>query len=114
MKKLVCALATVTVISLSSTSQVLASPGEEIYMENCAACHGEDGKGALPGITPDLTSLSGPLSKSDEELITSITEGFESPGSQMAMPPLGGNDELDEDDVKEILEYMREEFGDDD
>ncbi len=87
--------------------------GEEIYQETCIACHGADGSGALPGITPDFTAPDGPLSKSDEELMTNIIEGFQSPGSQMAMPPLGGNDDLTEEDVQAVIDYMKDEFLDD-
>ncbi len=84
--------------------------GKEIYAENCSACHGDDGKGAFPGITPDFTSKKGPLSKSDKVLIKHITDGYESEGSQMEMPALGGNDELTDADVKKVLEYIRDNF----
>ncbi len=84
--------------------------GQEIYEETCIACHGPDGSGALPGITPDFTAKDGPLSQSDEVLIEHITDGFQSPGSQMAMPPLGGNDELTEEDVQAVLDYLKHEF----
>jgi cytochrome c5 len=84
--------------------------GKEVYEETCIACHGEDGSGALPGITPDLTPANGPLSQEEEVLVKHIIEGFESPGSQMAMPPKGGNDELTEEDVRNVLRYMQESF----
>jgi cytochrome c5 len=86
------------------------SRGKEIYEETCIACHGEDGAGALPGITPDLTQVDGPLSQDKDVLVEHILEGFESPGSQMAMPPKGGNDELTEKDVEDVLHYMQEAF----
>ncbi len=84
--------------------------GKEIYEENCSACHGDNGKGAFPGITPDFTSKNGPLSKSDKVLIEHITDGYESEGSQMEMPALGGNDELTDEDVKKVLAYIRDSF----
>jgi len=94
------------VIALADSSD----SGKEVYEENCSACHGDDGKGAFPGITPDFTSKKGPLSKSDKVLIKHITDGYESEGSQMEMPALGGNDELSDEDVKKVLEYIRENF----
>lgn len=96
---------------LSPVSQAFADNGaEEIYRETCSACHGEDGKGAFEGM-PDFTDAAGRLSKDDETLIKHITEGFQSEGSPMAMPEKGGNEDLTEDDVKNLVGYLRDNFG---
>jgi len=84
--------------------------GKAVYSQTCFACHGTNGKGAIPGVA-DLTDAKGALSKSDEELIKSITEGLQTPGAALAMPPLGGNPALTEADVKAVLAYLRAEFG---
>ena len=84
--------------------------GKETFNKTCIACHGADGKGAFPG-TPDFTSSSGPLSKSDDVLIDHITNGFQSPGSPMAMPPKGGNPNLSAMDIAAVLKHIRETFG---
>lgn len=84
--------------------------GNDIYNQTCAACHGADGTGALPG-TPNFTAPNGPLSKTDEVLITHITEGFKSPGSPMAMPAKGGNPALTGEDIRAVLAYLRKTFG---
>lgn len=86
------------------------SVGEAVYSQTCVACHGANGKGAIPGVA-DFTEKDGSLSKADVELIKNITEGFQSPGSFMAMPPNGGNPGLTEDDVKAVLAYLRTTFG---
>jgi cytochrome c5 len=83
---------------------------KETYDKTCIACHGGDGKGAFPG-TPDFTSSDGVLSKSDNVLIEHITNGFQSEGSPMAMPPKGGNPNLDDSSIKAVLSYIRETFG---
>ncbi len=95
----------------------LAPPGlsaglsaKDIYDETCVACHAPDGKGAVPG-APDFTSPSGVLSKSDPLLLQHIKEGFQSPGSPMAMPPRGGNTDLTDEDLKKSLGYIRGQFG---
>jgi len=84
--------------------------GKTVYETTCVACHGANGKGTIPGV-PDFTKKKSPLAKSDEELFTTVKEGFESPGSFMAMPPLGGNPDLTDQDVRDVIEYLREEFG---
>lgn len=84
--------------------------GAETYKKTCVACHSANGKGAFPG-TPDFTSSGGALSKADDELIANITNGFQSSGSPMAMPPKGGNPNLSVDDVEAVLKYIREAFG---
>ena len=58
-----------------------------------------------------MTDTDGALAKPDEELLKSITEGFQSPGSALAMPPNGGNPTLTEEDVEAVLAYLRSEFG---
>jgi len=84
--------------------------GESIYQSSCVACHGADGVGALPGVF-DLTTADGPLALADEVLIKRISEGFQSPGSPMAMPPRGGNPSLSDEDLKAVVDYMRKEFA---
>ena len=83
---------------------------KETYDKTCIACHGGEGKGAFPG-TPDFTSSDGVLSKTDSVLIDHITNGFQSEGSPMAMPPKGGNPNLDDSGIKAVLSYIRETFG---
>ncbi len=93
-----------------TTDSYTAETGKEIYTTTCIACHGSDGKGALPG-APDFAKPDGALSKSDNELITNISNGFQSENSPMAMPPKGGNPNLSTRDIKAVLTYIREAFG---
>lgn len=83
--------------------------GKGIYAQTCLACHGTDGKGAIDGV-PDLTAKNGRLSKPDEIVLTNIIRGVQSEGSMMAMPPLGGNPDLTEQDMADVLAYLHEEF----
>jgi len=83
--------------------------GREKYEETCVACHGENGKPTIPGL-PDFTSRSGPLKQGNSVLLKSIVEGVDRPGADIAMPPLGGNPDLTEDDVRDILSYIRKNF----
>jgi len=104
---------TKTVASGATQIAAVISKGgtaKETYEKTCIACHGADGKGAFPG-TPDFTLKEGALSKSDEVLIENINNGFQSEGSPMAMPPKGGNPNLSETDVGNVLSYIRKTFG---
>lgn len=83
--------------------------GAEVYGGTCVACHGENGKGEIPGV-PDFTSAKGPLIKTDAVLLDNIINGFESPGSDLAMPELGGNEDLTEQDIKNVIAYLRSKF----
>jgi mono/diheme cytochrome c family protein len=85
--------------------------GERIYRQTCVTCHGENGKGAFPGV-PDFTDVKGPIAtKEDDVLLKHTIEGFKSPDSVMIMPAKGGNPALSEEDIKQTLRYIREMFG---
>ena len=84
--------------------------GARIYKTTCIACHGAKGQGVVPG-TPDFRDPNGPLSQDDDILFDHIKNGFQSPGSMMAMPPKGGNPSLSDDDIRAVIAYLRETFG---
>ena len=87
-----------------------ADPGKAVYDASCVTCHGANGKGALPGV-PDMTPKGVPLSKPDDVPLKRVTEGFQSPGSPLPMPPKGGNPSLTETQLREALNYMKSELG---
>ena len=96
--------------NVSAFADNAVAAGENVFSQTCIACHGANGKGTIPGVK-DLNAADGPLSKSDEELITNITNGFQSPGSPLAMPAKGGNPSLTEADIQAVLAYLRIAFG---
>ncbi len=100
----------VSVKSVSSSTATPGLTGKDTYNKTCIACHGADGKGALPG-TPDFTDPKGRLSKTDEQLLHSLRNGLQSPGATMAMPAKGGNMDLTDGDLKNVLQYLRDTFG---
>lgn len=86
-------------------------PAAALYGQTCVACHGPDGKGTVPG-TPDFTGNNSPLrTKDDAHLIKSVLEGFQSPGSALAMPARGGNPALTDADARELVRYLKARFG---
>ncbi len=84
--------------------------GEEIYNGTCIACHGEKGKGALDGV-PDFTKADGVLSQSDDALLSHMTNGFQSDGALLEMPAFGGDPDLTEEDMANVLAYLRSTFN---
>ncbi|NNF92431.1 MAG: c-type cytochrome [Boseongicola sp.] len=107
---MVTALMSVMATDAIADASADVAAGKAVYSQTCVACHGADGTGAIPGVT-DLTKTDGALAKSDEELIGSITDGFQSPGAALAMPAKGGNPALTESDIKTVLAYLRATFG---
>jgi cytochrome c5 len=83
--------------------------GRDLYAQTCVACHGAKGQGAFDGV-PDLTLANGRFAKPDHLLLANVINGFQSPGSLMAMPPKGGNPDLSEQDLADTLAYMRVEL----
>ncbi|EDY81240.1 hypothetical protein VDG1235_858 [Verrucomicrobiia bacterium DG1235] len=43
-------------------------------------------------------------------LIERILNGYQSKGSPMAMPPKGGNPNLNEEDIEAVVAYMKDAF----
>lgn len=86
-----------------------AQSGDAIFNQTCVACHSTNGKGNVPG-APDFTKPDGPLSQSDEVLFKHTKEGFQRLNSPMAMPPKGGNAKLNDAEIRNVLEYLRETF----
>lgn len=84
--------------------------GKTLYSQTCIACHGANGKGAIPGVS-NLASSDGPLAKSDEELAKSIRDGLATPGAALTMPAKGGNPSLSDDDILSLIAFLRSEFG---
>jgi cytochrome c5 len=101
------------VISKKNQNMTQANAGQSgnaVYHQSCVVCHGDNGKGAVPG-APDFTSPNGPLKNSDTVLLQRIINGYQSPGSSMAMPPRGGNPKLTNSDLKNALNYIRSAFS---
>ena len=84
--------------------------GKEAYDKTCITCHGPDAKG-MPNLGKDLTTSQFAKSKSDAELVDFIKIGR--PASDPAntvgvdMPPRGGNPALTDQDLLNIVAFVR-------
>lgn len=82
--------------------------GSRIFHNTCIACHGAHGHGIREGV-PDLTA--GVMAYSSSSLAEHIERGFKTQGRSLAMPPKGGNPDLTDEDIKNVLSYLRHTFG---
>ena len=81
------------------------SLGMGVYSKHCAACHGLNGKGN--GFAADFVNDKERMSKSDEELLNSIRNGFT--GEIGYMP--SWKTRLNEEEMVAVLAFIRETFG---
>lgn len=87
-----------------------AEAGEGLYEQSCSACHGPDAKG-LPSLGKDLTTSDFVQGNSDQELLEFVKQGR--PASHpdntqgIDMPPKGGNPALTDQQILDIIAYIR-------
>ena len=84
--------------------------GQTLFTNTCAACHGAQGQG-VPGLGKDMTASQFIADKTDQELIDFIKVGRDPSDplntTGVAMPPRGGNPSLSDDDLQNIVSYIR-------
>jgi len=87
-----------------------ATKGEENFVKTCSACHGPEGKG-IEGLGKDMTTSEFIAGLSDEEMVAFIKIGRTTSDplntTGVDMPPKGGNPALSEDDLYDIVAFMR-------
>ncbi len=85
--------------------------GQKYFAQTCSACHGPDGKG-LPKLGKDLTVSSFVTEKSDAQLLDFLKQGRLATDplntTGVAMPPKGGNPAYNEQQLADIISYLRE------
>ncbi len=84
--------------------------GRKLFATSCASCHGKDARG-LPSLGVDLVNSEFLRGLDDEALLAFIQRGRDpsDPESKtgIAMPPKGGNPALSEDDIWDIIDFLR-------
>ena len=84
--------------------------GQQKFAATCASCHGPDGKG-MPNLGKDLTVSQFVKDNSDAEMVAFLLVGR--PASDplntvgVDMPPKGGNPALTDQDLLDIVSYVR-------
>ena len=84
--------------------------GKTLFGQTCAACHGMDAKG-LPKLGKDLTTSTFVAEKSDADMLNFVKVG-RLPSDPLnttgvAMPPKGGNPALTDQQIMDIIAYVK-------
>ena len=96
-------------IFIYSTAVNAAARGEKLYLQNCMVCHADDGTGAMPGVL-DLEENRAWSTIDEIKLLTRLKQGIQKSGASISMPAKGGNPDLTDKELKEIINYMRQSF----
>jgi len=87
--------------------------GSRVYIDNCSACHGSDGSGAIRTF-PNLVNNEAVNALDPVSLVHVVLKGSSMPSTQtapskLAMPGFGWR--LNDTDVAEVLSFVREGWG---
>ncbi len=87
-----------------------ADAGQTKFAQTCSACHGPTAEG-IQGLGKDLTTSEFVAGLSDTDLIAFIKVGRGSTDplntTGIDMPPKGGNPALNDEDLQNIVAYLR-------
>jgi disulfide bond formation protein DsbB len=84
--------------------------GRDAFLTTCIACHGPEGKG-VTGLGKDLTTSEFLRTQADDQMLAFLLAGR--PASDplnttgVDMPPRGGNPAFTDDDLKNIIAFLR-------
>ena len=84
--------------------------GEELTSQSCSSCHGQDFNG-VSGLGTSFYDNTFIRNHTDDQLVAFIKEGRanDAPDNEsgIAMPPYGGTTRLTDDDLSDIVAFLR-------
>jgi mono/diheme cytochrome c family protein len=98
---------------IPSASQQIASRsdlqhGQQIYLNNCAQCHQDNGRG-IPGVVPNLAGNAVVNSSQPNDVVDAVLNGLHGTGNYGVMPSFAGA--LGDQDVADVVNYARVTWG---
>ena len=99
----------VLLVAFASTAlAAFAADGAATWTDQCAKCHGADGKGETKmgkklGIS-DLSDAAVQAKFKDDEIIKFVKEGIKDKEGKLAMKPIEG---VSDDDIKALVPVVR-------
>ncbi len=101
-------LALAALLFVGSALTVSAANAAANWDDQCAKCHGADGKGQTKMgkklNIADLTDAKVQASFTDEQIVKAIKEGIKDKSGKLAMKPIEG---LTDDDAKALVPFVR-------
>ncbi|MCP3995140.1 MAG: cytochrome c [bacterium] len=87
-----------------------ADRGDNVYNSICVACHGTGGEG-IRGNGKPLVENEFVAGMTDDDLASFVKQGRDAGHADnttgIDMPPCGGNDDLTEQDIVDVVAYLR-------
>ncbi len=84
--------------------------GQKLFANSCVSCHGKDAHG-MPGLGKSLVKSEFLAKLSDDDALAFVKKGRSTSDplntTKVDMPPKGGNPALSDDDVLDIISYLR-------
>jgi len=94
----------------SDSDSAVAVVGRDLFVSSCSACHGPNGEG-MEGIGKPFTTSQFVKDSTDKEIITLIKMGrpiWDAANTTgVDMPPKGGNPAITDDELNDIITYIR-------
>ena len=89
---------------------VFDGPGRDLFIGMCSSCHGANGEG-MDGLGKPFTTSQFIKDSTDKEIITLVKMGrpiWDAANTTgVDMPPKGGNPAMSDDDLNNIISYIR-------
>lgn len=88
-----------------------AAHGRKLFTQTCSSCHGVSGEG-MPGQGKDLRISDFVRERDDAKMLKFLQEGRQPwdplNTTKVAMPPRGGNPMYTDDDLRDVVAFVRE------
>lgn len=78
--------------------------GQQIYVNNCAQCHQDKGRG-IPSVVPNLAANAAVNAAEPNDVIDAVLNGLHGTGNYGTMPSFAGA--LGDQDVADVVNYVR-------